>query len=150
MFENENFDACVSVLTARTRQNFEFGLNLDLDHAWPLVSWPMLSDQKQFPHSTLIYLYVSSDPEPDIPDTWGWCINIGQDQGGMNDWCLYCTYTYGMNVFIILVNAVYSTEWWVILGETNFFLTVTSKTYFAKKYLHISLRNRRFIFEQTL
>ena len=81
----------------------------------------MTTSYHLLPHSTLIYLYVSSDPEPDIPDTWGWCINIGQDQGGMNDWCLYCTYTYGMNVFIILVNAVYSTEWWVTLGETNFF-----------------------------
>ena len=45
VFENENFDAL-----ARAE-------NLDLDflnHAWPLVFWPVLSDQKKIPHSTLI------------------------------------------------------------------------------------------------
>ena len=30
-------------------------LDLDfLNHAWPLVSWPVLSDQKKIPHSTLV------------------------------------------------------------------------------------------------
>ena len=34
---------------------------LDLDfenHAWPLVSWPVLSNQKKIPHSTQIYIRV--------------------------------------------------------------------------------------------
>ena len=35
--------------------------NLDLDFknpTWPLVSWPILADQKKFPHSTLMYTVI--------------------------------------------------------------------------------------------
>ena len=35
----------------RARRNFGIGL---LNHAWPLVTWPVLSDQKKVPHSTLL------------------------------------------------------------------------------------------------
>ena len=35
---------------------------LDLDfynHVWPFVSWPVLSDHKKFPHSTLLYTVLT-------------------------------------------------------------------------------------------
>ena len=35
---------------------YQYFLDLDFkNHTCPLVSWPDLADQKQFPHSTLLY-----------------------------------------------------------------------------------------------
>ena len=47
--KNQNFDAHATCPHAEN-----LALNF-WNHTWPLVSWPVLTDQKRFPHSTLLY-----------------------------------------------------------------------------------------------